>query len=151
MCYRPIVRIAVYVNDQFLQGFHYESCCLGGLDPLKSLNFQHVVIWSLPVSSSTVTLWCRQPQVTPPHWQRWMLWFQELITMRGSWVILALNSGNANWSVSLLPPTTKVINMPYQHKTIKTPIQKKKRFVKVEELNSTRKAPCKVALATSGF
>ena len=71
--------------------------------------------------------------------------------MRGSWVILALNSGNANRSVSLLPPTTKVINMPYQHKTIKTPIQKRKRFVKVEELIQLGKPHAKSRLLPVGF
>ena len=44
--------------------------------------------------SNTMTLWCRRPQVAPLHLQKWMLWFQELITPRGSWMILALNLSN---------------------------------------------------------
>ena len=43
-----------------------------------------------------VTLWCRQPQVTPCQWQKWMLLFQDAITPKGSWVILSLNWSNAN-------------------------------------------------------
>ena len=57
--------------------------------------------------SNTVILWCRWLQVTPFHWQKWMLSFQDVISPKGSWVILALNSSNANRSVSLFPPTTK--------------------------------------------
>ena len=48
--------------------------------------------------SNTVTLWCRRPQVTPCHWQKWMLSFQVAITPEGSWVILDLKWSNAKWS-----------------------------------------------------
>ena len=39
-------------------------------------------------------------------------------------MILALNSSNANWSVSLLPAITEVTNKPHHHRRIKTPIHK---------------------------
>ena len=74
--------------------------------------------------SNMVTLWCRRPQVTPRHWQKWKLSFQELITWRGSLMILALNSSNANRSVSLFPPTTEVAKKPHPQKKIKARIQK---------------------------
>ena len=71
------------------------------------------------VRSNVMTLWCRRPQITPRHWQKWLLSFQELKTWRGSWVILALNSSNANRSVSLFPPTTEVTNKPHHQRRIK--------------------------------
>ena len=73
---------------------------------------------------STVTLWCRWPQVTPCHWQKWMLSFQELIIPKGSWVILALNSSNANWSVTLFPLVTEVRNRQNHQRRIKACIWK---------------------------
>ena len=72
----------------------------------------------------TVTLWCWRPHVTPCHWQKWMLSFQELITLRGSWIILALNSSNAKRSVSLCPLTTEVTNMPRHQRRIKACMEK---------------------------
>ena len=75
--------------------------------------------------SNTVTLWCQRPQVTPFHWQKWMLSFQEFKAPRRSWMIfLALNSSNADRSVSLFPPITEVTSKPHHKRRIKTLTQK---------------------------
>ncbi|KAM4072619.1 hypothetical protein ACB094_11G152100 [Castanea mollissima] len=44
--------------------------------------------------------------------------------LRGSSVILALNSSNANRSVSLFPPTTVVTNKPHHQRRIKACMKK---------------------------
>ena len=73
---------------------------------------------------NTVTLWCWRPQITPRHRQKWMLSFQECITLKGSTMILPLNSSNANRSVSLFPPATEVTNKPHHKRRIKAFMQK---------------------------
>ena len=53
-----------------------------------------------------------------------MLSFQDVITPKGSKVILDLNSSNANRSVSLFPPITEVTNKPHHKRRIKACIEK---------------------------
>ena len=74
--------------------------------------------------SNAVTLWCRRPQETPFHWQKWMLSFQELMTLRGSLLILALKSSNANQSVSLFLPSTEVKKKPKQQRRMNVCMEK---------------------------
>ena len=49
-------------------------------------------------------------------------------------MILALNASNANWSVSLFPPTTEVTNKPH-HKTRRIKACMKKEEVGGDELH----------------
>jgi hypothetical protein len=53
-----------------------------------------------------------------------MLSFQELITQKGSRVILALNSSNANRSVSLFPPSTEVTKKAHHKRRLKACMEK---------------------------
>ena len=52
-----------------------------------------------------------------------MLSFQDVITPKGSRVILDLKSSNANRSVSLFPPTKEVTNKPHHKRRIKVCLQ----------------------------
>ena len=102
----------LFSRVKFLKKLKFPTC--GDMEPTSFRDCR----------SNTMTLWCRRPQVTPCHWQKWMLSFQELITWRGSWVILALNASSANRSVSLFPPTTEVTNRPKLQRRIKVCMQK---------------------------
>ena len=96
----------------FLKKLKFPTC--GDIEPTRFRDCK----------SNIMTLWCRRPQETPCHWQKWMLSFQELITLRGSSLILALNSSNANWSISLFSPTTKVRNKPKHQRRINVCMEK---------------------------
>ena len=73
--------------------------------------------------SNTVTLWCRQPQVILAIGKSGCC-HSKLKAPRGSWMILALNSSNAERSVSLFPPITEVTSKPHHKRRIKTLTQK---------------------------
>ena len=128
LCYCSIARLVVYANGQFLEEFHYKSYCFLGLASTKKLKFptfgdivpMNFCNWR----SNKVTLWCRRPQETPRHWQKCMLSFQELITPSRSSLILALNSGNVNGSLSLFLPTIEVRNKPKHQRRINVCMEK---------------------------